>query len=99
MKEALQNLVSSYAVDIEIENTDNIEDLIKAIIKANNNLTDSTSNGDLEMVGKDIKRLQDLIDKLEELKEEKEDEKNQNKKQDTNMINTINNQLDENIIE
>ena len=32
-----------------------------AIIKANGNLKESTSNGDLEMVGKDVKKLQELI--------------------------------------
>ncbi|MBR1802393.1 MAG: UPF0182 family protein [Clostridia bacterium] len=33
--EALKNLVSQEAVDIEVENTDNINDLVNAIIKAN----------------------------------------------------------------
>lgn len=34
LKEALANLVSQYAVDIEVENTDSVEDLVTAIIKA-----------------------------------------------------------------
>ncbi len=81
LKEALSNLVSSYAVNIEIENPDNEEDLIEAIIKANNNLKQSTSNGDLELIGKDVKRLQELIDQLN--KTVKEEEK---KKQEENVI-------------
>lgn len=84
LNEALKNLVSQYAVDIEIENTDNIEDLIEAIIKANNNLDESKANGDLEMVGKDIKKLQELINKMDKLVEEK---KKEEKKNNTNVFN------------
>lgn len=94
LKEALKNLVSQYAVDIEIENTDNTEDLVKAIIKANGNLKESTSNGDLEMVGKDVKRLQELIDKLDKIVEEEEKAKNKNKHQ--NIINEIVNTIESN---
>ena len=94
LKEALKNLVSQYAVDIEIENTDNTEDLVKAIIKANGNLKESTSNGDLEMVGKDVKRLQELIDRLDKVVEEEEKAKNKNKHQ--NITNTIANTIDSN---
>ncbi|MEI3356603.1 MAG: hypothetical protein V8R81_06205 [Clostridia bacterium] len=35
MQKALTNLQSKYAVDIEVENTDDVEGLIDAIIKAN----------------------------------------------------------------
>ena len=49
-KEALTNLVSRYAVDIEVENTDSVEDLVTAIVKANKNLQTSTNNNDWEMV-------------------------------------------------
>ena len=68
--EALKNLVSQYAVNIEVENTDSVEDLIEAIIKANRNLEESTSNSDFEMMGKDIKKMQDLINQLEKIVEE-----------------------------
>lgn len=73
---ALQNLVSQYAVNIEVENTDNIEDLIEAIIKANGNLKDSTENMNFEMIGKDIQSLQELIDQLEVVYEEQQEENN-----------------------
>ena len=71
---ALENLLSKYAVDIEVENTDDVEGLIEAIIKANKNLTQSNENNDWEMMGKDIKKVQELIDSLEKVKE-KEDKK------------------------
>ena len=79
LSEALKKLVSQYAVDIEVENTDSVEDLITAIIKANGNLKESTSNANFEMMGKDIQKLQSLIDKLDKIvKEEKEEKEEEN---------------------
>ena len=77
LNEALTNLVSQHAVDIEVENPDSIEDLVEAIIKANNNLKESTETSDFEMIGKDIQRLQELIDRLETLSEEQKAEENE----------------------
>jgi len=88
LKGALANLVSQYAVNIEVENTDSIEELVNAIIKANNNLKNSNSSDNWEMMGKDIQKLQDLITKLEGAVEE-ENKKNE----DTN---TITNTIDQN---
>lgn len=95
LEEALQNLVSQYAVDIEVENPDNVDDLIDAIIKANGNLKESTSNSDFEMMGKDIQRLQDLIDRLEKLVEEerKEEEQNDTVNESVNDTNVMANEM------
>ncbi len=77
LKEALNNLLSQYAVDIEVESTDTIEGLIQAIIKANGNLKQSNKNNNWEMIGKDMNKLQELINKLETLtKEQQKDEEN-----------------------
>ena len=92
LTDALENLVSRYAEDINIENTDSTDDLVKAIIKANGNLKNSTSNGDLEMVGKDVKKLQELIDKLEKLTKKEEKEQSKKKLQNKN-INDISNSV------
>ncbi len=70
LQQALSNLLSQYAIDIEVENTDDIEGVIDAIIKANKNLTESNQNNDWELMGSDIKRLQELIDSLEQLRDE-----------------------------
>lgn len=71
LEEALTNLLSQYAINIEIENTDTVNDLVKAIIKANNNLKESSNNNDWELIGKDLARLQTLINELEvKVKEE-----------------------------
>ena len=95
LKEALSNLVSQYAVDIQIENTDTIEDLIQAIIKANKNLKSSNESNDWEMMGKDIKRMQELINKLETIVEE-ENAKKVNEQ--VNEIGTVEGNLVNNIV-
>ena len=90
LQQALSNLLSQYAIDIEVENTDDIEGVIDAIIKANKNLTESNQNNDWELMGSDIKKLQELIDSLEQLR----DEENKKKEEDAQIIS---NENDENI--
>lgn len=68
LQQALENLVSQYAVNIKVENTDTINDLISTIIEANKDLNESTKSGNLEMIGKDITKLQNLINQLENMK-------------------------------
>ena len=72
---ALTNLVSQNAIGIEIENTDDVNGLIELIIKANKNLEQSTANGDWEMVGKDMEKLQKLINQLEKVYGEEKSKK------------------------
>ena len=92
--EALSNLVSQYAVDIEIENTDSLDELADLIIKANNNLKTSTQSNDWEQIGKDTKRLQNLINRLEEVKKEIDKKSRENGKNNTTAINEL---VDENV--
>ena len=94
LKEALKNLLSKDALNIEVENTDDIDGLIDAIVKANKNLSESTSNNNWELMGSDIKKLQSLIDSLEEEKI-KEDKK---KKENNIVNNTLNETIDNNVI-
>lgn len=90
LTKALENLLSTYAVDIEVENTDDIEGLIEAIIKANQNLTQSNTNNDWEMMGKDVKRLQDLITSLETMKKQEDKKKEELEKTIPSTNNTAN---------
>ena len=105
LNEALENLLSKYAVNIYVENTENIEGLIDAIIRANQNLTESSNNNNWEMMGKDIEKLQQLITSLEQVKKEEtkkheadngnlndEEEEKENKTNEVNKnsINIIN---------
>ena len=69
-KSAINNLVSQNAIGIEIENTDDIDGLIESIIKANKNLEQSSTTGDWEMIGKDMERLEKLINQLEKVYDE-----------------------------
>ena len=95
LTEALQNLLSRYATNIEVEDTEDIEGLIDAIIRANQNLTESNENNDWEMMGSDLARLQELINRLEQAKAE-EERNNTDKTEETtntesgNEINDIN---------
>lgn len=65
--EALTTLMTDSARKIQYENTEDKEQLLKAIIRASNNLKDSAEVQDWELMGSDIKRLQSLIDQLDEL--------------------------------
>ena len=56
------------------------------MIKANNNLKESTSNSDYEMMGRDIQRLQDLINQLENVVEEEKSETNTIEEESANII-------------
>lgn len=81
-----------YAVNIEVENTDDLNELMEQIIKANGNLDSSMKTGDWEQTGKDITKLQNLIKRLEELKKE-QDQKIEENKQGNNEV------VEENVIE
>ena len=82
IKEALINLLSQEAVSIKIE-TDNIDDLIEEIIKANNNLKQSNQSNDWSLIGQDIEKLQSLINELEKLVEDTK------KEESTNTVNKL----------
>ena len=95
LKAALSNLVSQNAIGIEIQNTDDVNGLIELIIKANKNLEQSTANGDWEMVGKDMERLQDLIKQLDKVYSE-EQSKKQSESRNTKQEDEINENNDSN---
>ena len=98
IEEAIERLVSQEASRIEIENTEEEEGLIEAIIKANKNLEQSNSNNDWELIGKDITRLQALIKQLETLMEQKNKEAEDIQEQavmNETTVNTITNTIKE----
>lgn len=85
LKESLTNLVSQYAVDIEVENTDNVDDLIDAIIRANDNLKDSSQMEIGLWWEKTWINYKRLIEQLNKLVEEQKKEEQEN-----TINNTIN---------
>ena len=99
LAESLENLLSTYAVDIEVENTEDLEGLIDAIIKANKNIVESNNNNDREMMGKDVKRLQELITSLETVKQEEDKKKEEAEKMNQQLnTNNVNNTNDINVV-
>lgn len=96
LEDALNNLLSKEASNIEVENTDDIDGLIDSIIKANKNLSESTSNNDWELMGSDIKKLQSLIDSLE--KEKAKEDKKKEEQQNNTVTNSLNEIIDANEI-
>ncbi len=77
LAEALSKLVTDSAGTINFINKEDKQQLIDAIIKANNNLKESSESKDWQLIGSDLERLQDLIDQLEVLNQ-KEDNENSN---------------------
>lgn len=79
ISEALENLLSQYALNIQIDRTDDIDGMIQSIIDANKNLKQSMGSKNWEMMGSDIQAMQELIDRLEKMfnEENKESETTQ----------------------
>lgn len=90
LNEALDNLLSEHASKVEVEDTDTIEGLIESIIKANNNLTESNKSNNWEQIGKDLSKLQELINILEKLKDNKQEMNTTSEETQNNVI--INNE-------
>lgn len=93
LEDALENLLSKDASSIEVENTEDIEGLIDAIVKANKNLSESTNNNDWELMGSDIKKLQSLINSLEVEKAKEDKKKEELKKENNNVISNFVNEV------
>ncbi len=100
LNKALANLFNDdYAVDLEFIDVEDIEALIDSAIKANNNLKDSLNSNDFEMIGKDISRLQNIINQLEnarknELEKETLEENSNIDNTQTNNANLLNNNVE-----
>ena len=80
----MKNLLSTYAVDIEVQNNENIESLINSVIKANQNVQNSSKNGEWKLFGEDMQKLTSLIDELQVVVQKKEKEQ----KNTTNEVST-----------
>jgi len=95
LNDAISNLFTDYAVDLEIVDMQDMESVIDAIIRSNGNLEQSLSSNDFEMIGKDLSELESLIKRLEELrnsqieKENKEELTNESSEQINNIQNDI----------
>ena len=110
LEEALQNLFTDYAVDLEFIDVENITELVDSLIKANQNLSESMETSDLELIGKDIKKIRTIINQLENArKKEIENEAEKVIEESSSIIdslfgedeeidNDVENEIDENTI-
>ena len=71
LKEAIQKMLTENAIDIDVRDLANEDELKDAIIKQNKTLKDVIKQGDFEYTGKDIQKLIKLVDQLEEVSKEK----------------------------
>ena len=76
LKEAMQRMLTENAIDIDVRDLENEDELKDAIIKQNKTLKDVMKQGDFEYTGKDIQRLIKLVDQLEEVSKEKKKKTN-----------------------
>ncbi|MBQ3145694.1 MAG: UPF0182 family protein [Clostridia bacterium] len=84
IKEAIANLLSQEAIDIEIV-SENKDELIEQIINANKNLEQSNVSNNWEMIGKDMAKLQELIEELEKIVEQENLEEQEELETDQNV--------------
>lgn len=99
LDEAISNLFTDYAVDLEIVDMQDLESVIDAIIRSNANLEESLNSNNFEMIGKDLSELESLIKRLEELrKEEKKEEEPENENEPSEQINNVQNDISTNSI-
>ena len=82
--EAIENLISK-ASNIDILNNENLDDLIALIIKANENVKNSSKNGDWKLFGEDMQELTRLVDGLKDFAN-KDSKKDDNATKDSNTI-------------
>ena len=76
LKEAMQRMLTENAIDIDVRDLANEDELKDAIIKQNKTLKDVIKQGDFEYTGKDIQKLIKLVDQLEEVSKEKKKKTN-----------------------
>ena len=84
LADALTKLVTESAGKINFINKEDKDQLIDAIIKANNNLKESSEAGDWQLIGSDLERLQELINQLEKLRQNEQKET-----KDSSTTNTV----------
>ena len=90
LEDAIQNLLSEKdSVKLEYVDMDDINQVIDSILEADQNLKDSIKSGDLEMIGKDLASLENLLDQLKVLRELELEEEEEKINESTKEINSI----------
>ena len=90
---AIKNLLSKQAIEVMVTDSEDVEQLINAIIKSNQNIKNSSQSGNWKLYGEDMQELTSLINKLETAMSAREKEKEnntttENTTKETNVVNT-----------
>lgn len=89
IQEAIENLISK-ASNIDISNNESLDDLIALIIKANENVKNSSKNGDWKLFGEDMQELTRLVDGLKAFAKDNSTKDDNVKDNNTNEVKTGN---------
>ena len=89
---AIKNLLSKQAIEVMVTDSEDVEQLINAIIKSNQNIKNSSQSGNWKLYGEDMQELTSLINKLETAmsareKEKEQDTTTENATKETNVVN------------
>ena len=85
--QALSNLLATDEANIDVSNREDVSDLVNAIVKANDNVKNSSKSNDWKLFGEDMQKLNDLIDQLKTVVEKQKKEAEEESKQlETNNI-------------
>ena len=95
IESAIENLLSKNAIDLNVADDENIDDLVEAIIKANDNVKNSSKAGDWKLYGEDMQTLTTLIDQLNTAKQLKDKEALE---QQTNEVDSSNEVVNSNTV-
>lgn len=89
LEEALQNLFTDYAVDLEFIDVESVTELVDSLIKANDNLTESLETSDLELIGKDINKIRTIINQLETARQKELEQETEELIETSSLIDSI----------
>ena len=78
LNQALTNLFTSEAVDINVLDLNDMSGIIDTIIQENDTLTESMNNNDMEQFGKNIDKLRELIVQLKSAREKEKEAESKN---------------------
>ena len=71
-EEALAKLINEDTIQITVENTDTVKDIVDNLITTNRNLKQAANEANWEQYGKYMQKIDDLIKQLEDMEKSKE---------------------------
>ncbi len=90
--DALETLSSKSAVNIDVNTDEDLDAIVRSIIKANENVKNSSKNNDWKLFGEDMQELSRLIDQMQNLvneKDKQEENQKNNEQENTNINDNI----------